>query len=136
MIASAPSLRSRPVTAAARSWYAPGLTAEGKVSVTGRLFDSSSRWNDRLSGGTVPHPGGGVSATCAVAAPRVRLVTVTVKCRGPAAAPSTGHTTRSGVLSTANGLVAKTGRRPSPTLWSRERELTSRAADHSSPPTG
>src|SRR5439155_23242610 len=90
-------------SAAARSWYTPGFTAEGNGRVMVRLFASSSRWNERLSGGIAVHPDGGVSTTCAAAGPRVRLVTVTVKCRGPAAVPSTGQTTRSGEVSRPGG---------------------------------
>src|SRR6266480_7676602 len=119
MIASEPSLRSRFAPAAAFTWYTPGRAPAGSASVTVRLLASSSRWNDRLSDGTAPappQPGGGVSTTFVVAGPRVRFVTVTVNERGPAAAPSSGQTTTSGVTATSNGRVTKIGVRTSPTL--------------------
>src|SRR4029077_4229029 len=116
MTTSEPSLRSRLASVAAFTWYTPGRTVAGSASATVKLFASSSRWNDRLSGATAGHPDGGVSTTCAAAGPRVRFVTVTVNDRGPAAAPSTGQTTRSGVTATSNGRVTNTGRRTSPTL--------------------
>src|SRR5229473_2527171 len=97
MSTSAPSLRWRAApSAAAFSSYTPDRTARGGATVSDRLFDSSSRSNDRLSGRTVVQPGGAVTTICATAGPRVRLVTVIVKWRGPAAAPSTGQTTSSG----------------------------------------
>src|SRR3989449_1967717 len=108
MSASAPSLRSRPApSAAALSSYSPGRSDAGGASVIDRLFDSSSRSNDRLSGRSVVHPGGVVSAIRATAGPRVRLVTVIVKCRRPPAVPSTGQTTRSGATATSNGRVTR-----------------------------
>src|SRR5713101_9647246 len=82
MIASPPSLGGPPSpVATTRSRYAPGRTSGGAVSVTTRLLLSSSRWNERVSAATAVHPGGGVIATRAVAAPRARLVAVTVKRR-------------------------------------------------------
>src|SRR5690348_367810 len=116
MIASDPSLRSRLASAAAFTWYTPGRAAAGKATATVKLFASSSRWNDKLSGATAGQPDGRVRTTCAVAGPRARFVTVTVNDRGPAAAPSTGQTTRSGVTATSNGRVTKMGRRTSPML--------------------
>src|ERR1041385_5467554 len=111
MMASDPSLRSRLASAAALTWYTPGRTPAGRARATVELFASSSRWNDRLSAGTPAQPDGGVSTTCAVAGPRVRFVTVTVNDRGPAAVPSTGQTTRSGVTATSNGRVTNTDRK-------------------------
>src|SRR5207249_1940631 len=99
---------------AALSWYTPGRTAAGGATVMATLFASSSRSNDRLSGRTVVQPGGAVTTTWATAGPRVRLVTVIVKCRRPPAAPSTGQTTSSGVTVTSNGRVTNSGRRTSP----------------------
>src|SRR5437868_15412016 len=116
MITSDPSLRSRPASAAALTWYTPGRAVAGNARATVKLFASSSRWNDRLSGAAAGQPEGGASTTCTVAGPRVRFVTVTVNERGPAAAPSTGQTTRSGVTATSNGRVTNTGRRTSPML--------------------
>src|SRR6266852_405738 len=127
MSTSAPSLRWRAApSAAAFSSYTPGRTARGGPTVSDRLFDSSSRSNDRLSGRTVVQPGGAVTTICAMAGPRVRLVTVIVKWRGPPAAPSTGQTTSSGVTATSNGRVTNSGRRTSPVRWSRYRYTTSR----------
>src|SRR2546421_5184736 len=121
MIASEPSLRSRFAPAAAFTWYTPGRALAGSASVTVRLLASSSRWNDRLSDGTAPPPSppqpcGGVNTTLVVAGPRVRFVTVTVNERGPAAAPSSGQTTTSGLTATSNGRVTKIGVRTSPAL--------------------
>ena len=116
MIVSAPSLRARPATTAAFSSYMPGRTVAGGRNVTMTLFDSSSRSNVRLSGGTAGHPGGDVITTCALAGPRARFVTLIVKWRSP---PSTGHTTRSGAVSRSKGRVTNSGRRTSPVRWSR-----------------
>src|SRR5919108_3288686 len=116
MIASDPSLRSRLATAAPLTWYTPGRAVAGKARATVKLSASSSRWNDRLSGATAGQPAGNASTTCAAAGPRPRFVTVTVNERGPAAVPSTGQTTRSGVTVTSNGRVTNTGRRTSPML--------------------
>src|SRR5437762_14105631 len=103
MIASDPSLRSRLAPAAAFTWYTPGRALAGSASVTVKLLASSSRWNDRLSDGTVPpQPGGGVCTTFVDAGPRARVVTVTVDERGSVASSSSGQSSTSGVTVPSN----------------------------------
>src|SRR5258706_291260 len=98
MICSAPSWR-RPSAppAAARSSYDPGARrCAGGDSAIVTLLVSSSRANARLSAATGGQPRGAVKTSLAVAGPRARFVTVTVKRRGSLPPPSTGHSSSSG----------------------------------------
>ena len=91
MTTSAPSLArpSAPVTAT-RSAVRPVRTRGGAWSVTWKDRASSSRSKVRRSAGMDRHPSGTAKRTLAVAGPRVRLVTVTLKRRAvPVGAPET-----------------------------------------------
>src|SRR6266581_1861423 len=108
MISSQPSILRSPllpppppppplVIADARTSYVPGLrlSAAGGATATVTLFDSSSRANARLSAAGMGQPAGAVTAARAAIEPRVRLVVVTVKCRGSRDPPSIGHSSSS-----------------------------------------
>src|SRR6266850_8138254 len=95
----------------ARRSYVPDLrlSAVGGATVTTTLFVSSSRVKARLSAGIGGQPAGGVTAVRTDAAPRARLVTVTVKCRGSCDPPSIGQSSSSGAIETSTSRVTKIG---------------------------
>ena len=119
MMVSAPSEVRPPATAETRTRYAPGCTPGGSCVVNETLLVSSSRSNANVSAGAASQPLGTLATICACTGPRVRLVTVMVKRRGPLPEPSSGHTTRSGVTATSKSWVTNSGRRISPMPWSR-----------------
>src|SRR5258705_12881704 len=108
----------------ARRSYAPGLmlSAVGGATVTRTLFDSSSRVNARLSGGTGGHPVGGVTAVRTEAGPRARLGTGAGEGRGPRDPPSMGQRRPAGPIAAATVRGAKSRRRAPPAARARAGE--------------
>ncbi len=123
-----PASYSRPEasTATARTSTSPAARAAGDFTSKSNVISSSSCSSRNGRGGTAGQPRGSSSRTSPVVVSREPFVTATVNRR--ARPDADGQTSVSGSILRSSRGTTVSGRRTSPTAWSRYRNVTSRGS--------